>query len=472
MKPAELWKLNPDEFNKWRRENDLKKLFQGFREALPHFDEWLAAYNFTIDFILGTDQPGSFFYWDKETILFKSEEKDLPYYFFVQIEDKAHDKKIKEASKADGDKVQQFRFKPYFLWASEKLQSTEIIETKYSGKLDTFRYISHSAPDVPEICTAIIAPGISVLKLGGTKIEGWGQTTFRNLDFANLDFLEIEGKHRWDREHNIFYSSCRHLRFVDSKVNFTKFHACEFEALVILNSRVYWTEFYKCDLFGADIENSQLLNFKIQDCSLSSFTFNRVEVDNLLYSPPKKERHVGIVGTYQTAAENYKRFRVLFQNNGHRTEASEAFYNERLYELKYNFGRIDLKKTFQLLRKGDFYFGIPHLKDNLVRVGTLVSDYLSYIVWGFGERPSRTIICSLLLVLMYTGLYYFSGISTVGGNVVNSFYLSTIMFTTLGFGDFNPFQDGSYKILLASEALLGAFTFGLFIAGYANKSKY
>jgi len=72
----------------------------------------------------------------------------------------------------------------------------------------------------------------------------------------------------------------------------------------------------------------------------------------------------------------------------------------------------------------------------------------------------------------YTGLYYISGIETVEGNLTNSFYLSSIMFTTLGFGDFVPFQNGAYKLLLASEALFGAFTFGLFIAGYANKSKY
>lgn len=73
---------------------------------------------------------------------------------------------------------------------------------------------------------------------------------------------------------------------------------------------------------------------------------------------------------------------------------------------------------------------------------------------------------------VYTGLYFISSIDTVGGNLINSFYLSSIMFTTLGFGDFVPFQNGGYKLLLSSEALLGAFIFGLFIAGYANKSKY
>jgi hypothetical protein len=101
-----------------------------------------------------------------------------------------------------------------------------------------------------------------------------------------------------------------------------------------------------------------------------------------------------------------------------------------------------------------------------------ISDIISYSIWGFGEKPLRTIICSLVIILIYTSIYFMSTIDTIGGNLTNSFYLSTIMFSTLGFGDFIPFQTGSYKILLASEALIGVFTFGLFIAGYANKSKY
>ncbi|KAF0204761.1 MAG: hypothetical protein FD170_186 [Bacteroidetes bacterium] len=472
MKPEELWKLSDEEFNKWRRENDLKRLFDCFQKTLPLFDEWLTTFNFSIDFILNTDKPGSFFYWDKETILIKSNENGVDHYFFVPIEDKAHDKRLKNIPEKETEKVEQYRFKPYFVWAKEKLKTNKIIKTKYSGELDTFRYIGGTAPDVPEMCSATLSPGISVLKLGGTKINGWGLTTFRNLDFTNLDFLEIEGKHHWDRELNIFYSSCRHLKFTNSIVYFTKFYACYFESLRSSNSRFYWTEFYNCDFFGADFENSSLINFIVEDCSANRFSFNRVEVDNFIYLPPQKEWHTGIVGTYETVAENYKRFRVLFQNNGHRKEAGEAYYKERLYEMKYAFGSLDFKRALKLIWKQDFIFAKPLLKENFSKLASSISDFFSYLIWGFGERPLRTVLCSLVVMTVYTGLYFISSIDTVGGNLTNSFYLSSIIFTTLGFGDFVPFQNGGYKLLLSSEALLGAFTFGLFIAGYANKSKY
>ncbi|WP_199119920.1 ion channel [Pedobacter sp. ASV28] len=472
IKPADLWKLPPLEFNKWRRENDLKHLFDCFQKTLPHFDEWLHLYEFSIDFILNTNKPGSFFYWNKETILFKTNEYGSDDYFFVPIEDKSHDKRLKKTYEGEKEKTVQYRFKPYFFWAKEKLKTDKIVKTNFNGEFDTFRYIAFNTPDAPEICSATISPGITVLKLGGTKINGWDDILFRNLDFTDLDFLEIEGKDSLSRETNIFYSSCRHLKFNNCIVNFSKFYACHFEELKSLNSRFYWTEFYDCDLFAAEFENSSLINFIVKDCSASRFSFNRVEVDNLIYTPPKKEWHTGVVRTYGMTAENYKRFRVLFQNNGHRKEAGEAYYKERYYELKYNFAQLEFKRAVELIWKNHFDNGLVMLKHNFSKLGSTISDFLSYLLWGFGERPFRTFLCSMFIVFAYTGLYFISNIEDIRGNLTNSFYLSSIMFTTLGFGDYKPFHVGEYKLLLASEALLGAFTFGLFIAGYANKSKY
>ena len=51
----------------------------------------------------------------------------------------------------------------------------------------------------------------------------------------------------------------------------------------------------------------------------------------------------------------------------------------------------------------------------------------------------------------------------------DSFYFSTITFTTLGYGDFSP--TGWLKALTSLEAFLGVFNIGFLIAGYAN-NKY
>src|SRR5690606_35588429 len=121
---------------------------------------------------------------------------------------------------------------------------------------------------------------------------------------------------------------------------------------------------------------------------------------------PKNEWHTGIVGTYETVAENYKRFRVLFQNNGHRKEAGDAYYKERLYELKYNFCSLSFKRAFKLFWKQDFNYAQPLLKENFSKLGSSISDFFSYLIWGFGERPLRTVLCSIVILTIYTGLYF------------------------------------------------------------------
>ncbi|GET25935.1 hypothetical protein [Prolixibacter sp. NT017] len=71
MTPDELWNLEPKEFNKWRRENDLKSLFNLFQEKFPLFSEWLLEYNLTVDIILDTDKPGLFIGEKGEYIILK-----------------------------------------------------------------------------------------------------------------------------------------------------------------------------------------------------------------------------------------------------------------------------------------------------------------------------------------------------------------------------------------------------------------
>lgn len=125
-----------------------------------------------------------------------------------------------------------------------------------------------------------------------------------------------------------------------------------------------------------------------------------------------------------------------------------------------------------MLKQQGVSYTLPAAAEQFKKVGATVSGYFSYIIWGYGERPSRTVLFSVAIILLYAAIYFFSDIDQVGGDWINSLYVSTIMFTTLGFGDFAPFQIGSYKLLLSTEAMFGAFTFGLFIAGYANKAKY
>ena len=86
------------------------------------------------------------------------------------------------------------RFTPYFKWGKDRFGKPNFIPTKYAGDVSTFRYTTGTAPDSPELCSWVLLSGITVLKLGGITLGDYHQINGRNLDFTNLDFLEIQGK--------------------------------------------------------------------------------------------------------------------------------------------------------------------------------------------------------------------------------------------------------------------------------------
>ncbi|MBG0761870.1 hypothetical protein BOO22_20955 [Vibrio cidicii] len=98
------------------------------------------------------------------------------------------------------------------------------------------------------------------------------------------------------------------------------------------------------------------------------------------------------------------------------------------------------------------------------------------IVWGYGERPLRIILFAVFVVSLYAGVYNLVDWVDKDGNsydlsLFDSFYYSVVTFSTLGYGDITPTTD-ILKILAGSEALIGALTIGLLIAGFSNKNRY
>jgi hypothetical protein len=98
---------------------------------------------------------------------------------------------------------------------------------------------------------------------------------------------------------------------------------------------------------------------------------------------------------------------------------------------------------------------------------------LEELIWGYGERPFRIFGTAITIILGYSYLYYLA-LRSIPSHGVNSWsdclYYATVTFTTLGLNDVMP-TTLTLKFLVGSEALLGAFTIGLFVAGFANKSK-
>lgn len=259
---------------------------------------------------------------------------------------------------------------------------------------------------------------------------------------------------------------------MNARPHFTKFYQCEFRNLRTKGAVLYWTEFHDCDFYTGEFVDTKLRNVIFNHSDLSSCTFSNVEVENLQYYPPNKQHGYNEAGSYDIFADNFKRFRVLFQSNGLRSEASDSYYQERYFEMLYAWQKSEVSKSVSYIWKKNRIYAYQHFKMHFGYFSKSIADFLSFIIWGFGERPFRVFLSSLSVILFFSVVYYFSSIQNLSGNFIDSLYLSTILFSTLGFGDYTPIQAGSFKLVLAFESLIGAFFLGLFVAGYANKSKY
>jgi hypothetical protein len=164
---------------------------------------------------------------------------------------------------------------------------------------------------------------------------------------------------------------------------------------------------------------------------------------------------------------------MLYQLNNIRKEVSESYYYEQFYEMKHNISNISIIEFISSLFYSLRYFTIDaHLREEYQYLRKGLTASFSFLIWGYGERPGRILSFSFGILIIFSVIYYLSPLIKLNHDTINSFYLSIVTFTTLGFGDITPINNNYLKIIVGTEALIGAFCMGLLVAGYANKNKY
>ncbi|WP_437312269.1 potassium channel family protein [Sorangium sp. So ce388] len=78
---------------------------------------------------------------------------------------------------------------------------------------------------------------------------------------------------------------------------------------------------------------------------------------------------------------------------------------------------------------------------------------------------------SITVMLLWAAAYCFWPGSATWNDAVGSLYYSIVTFTTLGYGDIAQ-RAPAIRLFSAAEAIIGAVSFGLMVAGFANKSRY
>ena len=164
--------------------------------------------------------------------------------------------------------------------------------------------------------------------------------------------------------------------------------------------------------------------------------------------------------------ESFWRFaKQSAQEAGYYQLAGEYFYKERCARL------------WQKLRGSGGYDRLTALRKFLRWVGgirLLPELVFGRLLFGYGERPTRVLMVSAMIIFACAFFYSQPGSLVFrGGDNTPSFpqglYFSIITFTTLGYGDFYPAPDGWCRPLAMAQAISGGFLMALFVVCLAKR---
>ena len=161
--------------------------------------------------------------------------------------------------------------------------------------------------------------------------------------------------------------------------------------------------------------------------------------------------------------ETFWRFiKQAAQEAGYYQLAGESFYHERCAAFWRKFRGLGYDELSAGRKCGRLVWGARLLPEFV----------LGRLLFGYGERPIRVLLASLLIILA-CGLFYASSHASVhyrsaenaeALSIMDGLYFSTITFTTLGFGDLYPDRTSLLTRGIAmAESISGACLMALFV---------
>jgi hypothetical protein len=228
----------------------------------------------------------------------------------------------------------------------------------------------------------------------------------------------------------------RNVSFKSTHISFIEFTDCRFENCLFIGSTISNCRFNNCDFISCNFFRAQ-----IQNCFIDPSSFDHC-ID------ASKHPNIG-----------YSLYQELLHNSRQQVQPDftrNAQYNFARWQRYFLRSQIDASKDNSLKK--------------FFRRMSLIPAWLFEKTTGSGVRLINLAITSFLVLMALTTFNYYFRASfglMLGKVPVSSFseafYFSTIVVTSLGFGDITPTKDIG-RIVIAFEAILGFLTFATLVS--------
>ncbi|MBI3317092.1 MAG: two pore domain potassium channel family protein [Candidatus Omnitrophica bacterium] len=172
---------------------------------------------------------------------------------------------------------------------------------------------------------------------------------------------------------------------------------------------------------------------------------------------------------FSYARELFRDASLLYEKEGDAEKYSECFVGAQDSHLHH---------LWEIFFSGRNRIGIQGLEEPVSRVKRMeallkaVLGALSWLIWGYGEKPMRTLLSVIGVIVITALLYQFSGQiqasdSIRSVNFQEALYFSTVTFATVGYGDYLPV--GWVRTVAVFEALTGIFLMPLFLIALTRR---
>jgi len=237
---------------------------------------------------------------------------------------------------------------------------------------------------------------------------------------------------------------------------------CDFYKANLSYSHCFKVDFSGSSLMKANFEGANLHFANFQNCNLLGTNFEHARLENVIWDKNIiQERKAMLSNNYEEQIDLYQQSEEIYRNLRRTCESDGLFETAGWF----------FQKEMKMRRKQMPRFSSKRFISKLVEFSC-----------GYGERPLRIVLLSALVILLFTGVFFMTGLTyndqvlqlslnaSFEENIfelLNTLYFSVITFTTLGYGDVLPI--GISKLFAGIEALLGGFILALFVVVFVKK---